>query len=281
MKNSFNSFKNNSLPDISYFRDENTNKNIGFRYLNGIDTPLVFLHGFNGSSKSWAFQFSYFFKKNKVIAIDFPGFGSSEHFDYTMESLADKFNSLLDSLNVKKYFLIGQSMGGQLAQLMAIKYEKNLKGLVLCCTHTGYGASINEPLPKNRIERINERIKLDNKQFGDLRIQKMLPNLNDSKLFNFLSKIAGEVTIEGIESGSKAMHCLDTTSFLSKLDTPCLIITSEFDSVVPHEKSKKLINTIKNNMHIQLPNVGHAPYCEDHQKFNQIVENFLINSNKK
>ena len=275
-KNSSN-FDDCFIPNISYYLEKNKNFKIGYRHSKGSKTPLVFLHGYNGNSKSWGFQFNHFAKNHEMIAIDFPGFGKSDTFPFTMESFSKVCNNLLISIDIKNFVLIGQSMGGQLAQIIAKNYESKIKGLVLCCTHTGYAKKPSDPLPESRLIRIEERTKLSDKDYGNLRIQKMLPNLDDVNLFNFLSKIASEVTVEGVKNGALAMNTLDTTEFLSNLNIPCLSITSSNDIVVPISKSNKLNNLIKNNDHFEMKGVGHAPYCENYKEFNSKLEKFIKN----
>ena len=66
------------LPDLENGIDNDFNINISYRIKKKSNKPyLVFLHGYNGSSKSWVFQFEYFSKYYSVLAIDFPGFGTS------------------------------------------------------------------------------------------------------------------------------------------------------------------------------------------------------------
>ena len=67
------------LPKVSLYRDLKENIIISYRKHEVRNKPyLVFLHGYNGNSKSWAYQFKYFRKDFSIIAIDFPGFGQSQ-----------------------------------------------------------------------------------------------------------------------------------------------------------------------------------------------------------
>ena len=60
---------------------------------------LVFLHGFNGSSKSWSQQISYF-NEHVVIAIDAPGFGESDVVGESMAAIANETAGLIRNLNL-------------------------------------------------------------------------------------------------------------------------------------------------------------------------------------
>ena len=90
------------LPPLSSFQNEASGMITSYRVnqpqIENSERPaLVFLHGFNGSSKSWACQFSHFTSQT-VIAIDAPGFGESQIFDGGMVAIADEVAALISSL---------------------------------------------------------------------------------------------------------------------------------------------------------------------------------------
>ena len=90
--------------------------------------PLLFLHGFTGSEKSWD-EF-----RNKLnlptIAIDCPGHGSNLIEDlsnpYTFEDWEKEFNSYLNQNHLEKITLCGYSMGGRLAITFASKFPNKI-----------------------------------------------------------------------------------------------------------------------------------------------------------
>ena len=90
------------LPPLSNFRNEASGTITSYRInqsqIENTERPaLVFLHGFNGSSKSWACQFAHFTSQT-VIAIDAPGFGESQSVDGGMVAIADEVAALIASL---------------------------------------------------------------------------------------------------------------------------------------------------------------------------------------
>ena len=100
------------LPELQIFSDKEYNLNTSFR-INKFDDniPIVFLHGFNGNSKSWAFQFLHFRDKRSVIAIDAPGFGKSDATNLNMFEIAKLVNNLLTNLEIKKLRQRASKMG--------------------------------------------------------------------------------------------------------------------------------------------------------------------------
>ena len=266
----------NQLPDPVIFKDNKYNLKISYRYQKiNKEIPILFLHGFNGSSKSWAYQFDYFKNKRSIIAVDAPGFGQSDPADLDMLSIAHIVYNLLRSINIVRCDLVGHSMGGMLAQIMASQYNSLINKVILSCTHKGYALLKGSPLREPYRLRLEQRKKMSDKKFGQLRIQKMLPELKNEEIFKFLSLISAEINEGSIQSGGMAMQTLDTTDYLSKLNQDCLILKGSKDIVVSNERSYELEKLLKHAKIKELQNVGHAPYCEDANTFNGEVENFF------
>ena len=82
-----------------------------------------------------------------------------------MEEFSDEIVDFLEYLKVKSAILIGNSMGGMLAQILAYKLANKCKGLFLSCTYKGKACHKAEPLAKNYEQRISERNKLNDRDF--------------------------------------------------------------------------------------------------------------------
>jgi pimeloyl-ACP methyl ester carboxylesterase len=100
----------------------------------GTNAPaLVFLHYWGGSSRTWRHVIQALTPAFRSIAIDQRGWGQSDKppSAYTLDMLADDAQGLIDSLNLGHYILVGHSMGGKVAQLLASRQPAGLTGLVL------------------------------------------------------------------------------------------------------------------------------------------------------
>ena len=266
------------LPVLKLYFDKKLGLNVSYRYVEeNKELPILFLHGFNGNSKSWAHQFKYFKNKRSVIAIDFPGFGNSSALDTDMETIANMFIRLLKTLNISSFQIVGHSMGGMLAQVIAINYEKLVDKLILSCTHNGFAISKEKPLGIDYLKRIEQRKKLTNKEFGKIRVSKMFAEskIINKETYKFLASISEEITEGAISSGGIAMQTLDTSKSLQNLSIECLIITATEDIIVSEKQKIALKNSIPKAISKELSNLGHAPYCEDPESFNNLLEEFL------
>ena len=266
------------LPKIEIYNDGTSGLKLSYRYLkNKNKKTIVFLHGYNGNSKSWAYQFKFFKHNYSLISFDFPGFGKSDDMkDPDMFKVSDLIIRALENLKIREYYIIGHSMGGMLAQILSINKNASIIKMVLSCTHKGYSMKYKKPLREPYNKRLHERHKLSDVEYGKLRISKMLPGLQDKEIFDFLCLISRETSSEAIVCGGSSMQILDTTDVLSKIKIPCLILTGSDDIVVSKEKSLFLYNSIKNALHTEIKGVGHAPYCENAMEFNEKINSFLL-----
>lgn len=94
---------------------------------------LVFLHYWGGSSRTWLPVIEHLSNDHRCVAIDFRGWGKStkDAADYSLDTLATDVIQVVESLGLKEYFLLGHSMGGKVAQLVAARQPRELKGLIL------------------------------------------------------------------------------------------------------------------------------------------------------
>ncbi len=97
------------------------------------DTTLVFLHYWGGSSRTWRHVTSSLSSSFHTIATDHRGWGDSDApaNGYGLLDLADDVLGVIEALEVTRYVLVGHSMGGKVAQLLASRQPAGLVGLVL------------------------------------------------------------------------------------------------------------------------------------------------------
>jgi pimeloyl-ACP methyl ester carboxylesterase len=106
---------------------------VRIRYVRrGSGPPLVLLHGIAASIYSWRYLIPALTTDHDVLAIDLPGFGGSDQPpDLSWELYARVVPALLQRLDVERPILIGHSMGGAVAVMLAAPHPERFSGLVL------------------------------------------------------------------------------------------------------------------------------------------------------
>lgn len=97
------------------------------------ELPLVFLHYWGGSSRTWDKVVAALPDRYRTIATDHRGWGQSDApaSGYALKDLADDAQGVIAALGLGRYILVGHSMGGKVAQLLASRQPVGLLGLVL------------------------------------------------------------------------------------------------------------------------------------------------------
>lgn len=112
-------------------------------HVNGVDINLIdrgegsptllFLHFWGGSSRTWGPVVESLSEVNRCVAIDFRGWGGSskEAAVYDLVTLADDVVDLIKVLDPGHFVIVGHSMGGKVAQLVAARHPEGLERLIL------------------------------------------------------------------------------------------------------------------------------------------------------
>jgi pimeloyl-ACP methyl ester carboxylesterase/ketosteroid isomerase-like protein len=97
------------------------------------ELALVFLHYYGGSSRTWDKVVKALPDRYRIVATDHRGWGDSAApaQGYRIEDLANDAEGVIEALSLTRYVLVGHSMGGKVAQLIASRRPKGLAGLVL------------------------------------------------------------------------------------------------------------------------------------------------------
>lgn len=239
----------------------------------GQGQPILILHGWGGSSDSWlSVQGILANQGYKVTCPDFPGFGKSKTpFEpWDAGDYLKWLNNFIDTLDFKKIFLLAHSFGGRIGIKFSAKYPEKLKGLIL-----SNSAGIKHP------PSLHQRIfwllaKIGNLLFSQrplIRFRERARNV----LYN-LAQRKDYLEAEGtMKETIKKILADDSTSDLSQIKTPTLIIWGQKDRMVPLKDAYIIKEKIPNSKLIILPKVGHSPHLEVPEKLSEIIIQFLSN----
>lgn len=238
---------------------------------------VVLLHGFLGSHKIWESTIRNLSKSYRVIAIDLPGHGGSENFGYvhTMELMAKSVKAVMDFLRLKKYVIIGHSMGGYAALAFADLYPDNLKGL--CLYHsTSYADSEEKKRDRNRSIKA---VKANHKVYTSDVIKNLFATKNIKYLkgeISFAQKIAARTSKQSITASLEGMKDRPHRDIiLGMAHFPVMMVIGELDNVLPHEQLLEQLELIKDKHLLYLEHDGHMGFLESPRKSNQALRKFL------
>lgn len=227
--------------------------NVFYKRHIGFGVPVVLLHGWGGSNVSFSGAYDYLCGLNRdVIAIDFPGFGSSDFPppEWGIDDYALCVNELVRLLKLRKATLVGHSFGGRVALCLA-SYEW-IEGIMLV---DSAGLKPRFSLKKTyrvwRYKRAKRKGK-DLTSFG---------SLDYLMLSQSMKSVFVRIVNTHLDDRLKSISC------------PVLIVWGKRDKDTPLYMARKLKRKIKGSTLIFLEG-GHFAYAEDYLRFNLILSEF-------
>lgn len=220
---------------------------------------LVFLHYWGGSSRTWAPVMERLASGNRCVAIDFRGWGQSskDASDYSLETLASDVIGVIEELGLKQFFVLGHSMGGKVAQLVAARHPPGLKGLIL------YAPAL--PTPLNVPEEVRKQfIGLYQSREG---AEIVIRNLTPHPLSDVFREQIIEDTLRGSPGAKRAWPeegmIADISDEASKITAPVHIIAGGDDSVEPEAALRAEFGKVLKRVNfVVIPGVGHIAPLE-------------------
>jgi pimeloyl-ACP methyl ester carboxylesterase len=251
------------------------------REVEGRGEPVVFVHGLLASSATWEDVLRPASAGHPAIAVDLPGFGCSDRpfpHDYTVGGEAADLRAYLDARGVSRAILVGNSLGGSVAMLVAAVHPDRVSALVLAAP-----ATPDLEIPWNL--RILRR-----RFIGEL-LMAMTSRPSVAwglrhRLFANGSRVTEHaiddawfpLTIPGTRRAALAAVRSDPQRYLgleSRIRVPTLILWGREDRLLPVAQAERLAHRIPGSRLLILPDAGHLPQRERPEAFARAAAEFI------
>jgi len=247
----------------------------------GKGRPLLAISGVSGGTWSYEESIAAWSPHFRVLVFDNMGAGLSSKPDrpYTIAQMADHAAAVMDGADVERAHIVGLSMGGMIAQEVALRHPARVWGLVLGCTHCG-GSERIPPAPEV-IQRFADNKGLSpeeivDKNLGFLVTPEFLQSGSESlQRYRERQLRAPWQPDYALQRQLEAIRNFDTCDRLAAIKTPTLILTADRDLLVPPENGRTLASRIPGAEIKDLNNSGHLIHLESAQAFQQSVLRFL------
>lgn len=251
--------------------------------VHGNGEALVGISGYGMSSAGWMTAMHIFGEEYRMVILDNRGTGRSDKPDipYSMEMMADDVVGLLDIIGIDAAHIFGISMGGLIAQNLALRYPQRVINLVLACTHCGgthYVAAdakvVWRLLDFERAQKLTPEENL--REMMPLMCSQQFLDDNPGIIEQFVVWNTKYPTpLHGSTRQLEAMQGHDTYARLPEINAPTLVISGDIDKIVPVENSKLLADRIPDAELVIIENMGHGFFIEAADEFNKTVLDFL------
>jgi pimeloyl-ACP methyl ester carboxylesterase len=242
--------------------------------------PVVLIMGWGGDHTAWAFQMQALAGTHRVIALDNRGAGQSDQPDipYSIPGMAEDVAGLMEGLGVARAHICGASMGGMIAQELALRHPARVRTLQLHCTLgriDPYGTLLVENLLRVRAREDREewaramlpwvicrKTVRERPEFVELMLQRSLDNPYPT-------------SYAGLRRQAEAIGAHDTLERLPAIRVPTLVTLGAEDILVPPAFSREVHARIPGAELTVIPDAGHVHFLEQPDAFNAAMLAFL------
>ncbi len=238
----------------------------------GTGLPVLLLHAFPLSAKSFAPQLSAAPKGVQLLVPDHRGFGQSAAGPFSIESIAQDALALLDALKIGQAVVGGVSMGGYAAMALLRLDASRVKALVLCDTQ----ATADDDAGRERREATALQVERDGLGgFAKAMAGKLLaPGAAEAVVREVEAMIRSQEP-KAVAAASRALgQRADSRELLGRFAGPAMVVVGEHDAITPKPKAVQLHELLKGSRLVTIEGAGHLPQLEQPERFNQALGEF-------
>ena len=245
--------------------------------------PLVCLHGIGGDATSFRAQIAGLAGPNqRVLSWDMPGYGGSAPLAaMDFAALCERLCAALDELGLGRVIIAGQSIGGMIAQEMAIRHPGRVAGLVLIATVPGFGGrddSFRDAFLAARLAPLDQGVGM-----GALAAEAIPAVLGPAVLDPAVDSAIRDEAIAAMAAIPESAYrqvLATLVSFNRREDQhlitcPCLLIAGGKDDNSPARVMERMADRLPDAALLVIENAGHLVNSEAHRDCNKAIGAFL------
>jgi pimeloyl-ACP methyl ester carboxylesterase len=244
--------------------------------ITGEGEPLLMIMGFVSDSRMWILQTPAFSPHYKCITFDNRGVGMSSRppGPYTMEQMAGDALAVMDDAGIERAHVLGVSMGGAIAQNLALKAPERVKSLTLAVTWCHRNPWLD------RLSDIGRHFaSMGHDEFGRgvlLFLFSPAFVINNPEMIAMIEQMVLEFEPppETFVNQLAAVVDHDVREQLATLTLPALVVSARRDIMVPPELGEIVATSIP-GARFELLDGGHAVNAENAAEFNRVILEFL------
>jgi pimeloyl-ACP methyl ester carboxylesterase len=233
--------------------------------LSATKKTLLFIHGAGGTKNHWFHQFGGLKSKFNIVVVELPGHGaSSAQGANRVERYAEDIAHVIDAVAPTPPVLAGHSMGGAIAQIVALNFTKKISGLIL--VGTGCRLKVVPSILDGLLEDFGETVKMINRYaFSKKAPDTLVQQGTDEMIKTPPSVLHGDFL---------ACDRFDICEKIGNISHPALILCGEDDRLTPVKYSEFLLKNLPDASLKTFPEAGHMVMMEKPEEVNAAIQHF-------
>ncbi len=248
--------------------------------VHGKGDPIVFIHGLGADRQTWMFQLQDLQNDFQAVIFDNRDAGKSSRSEksYDIAQLAQDTIALLESLGIERCHLVGASMGGAIAQQIALSAPERLATLSLLSTYSSVDSRMRAAIEAwARLYRVLPRSEMVRSWFPMLygrRFWDEQPEMIE-ELIQLTIDNPDAPDVDSFARQSNAALSHDTSGRLPEIKTPTLVLCGEADPLTPPAFSEEIAKSIPDARLDTYAETSHAFFIERAADVNSMLADFF------
>lgn len=231
--------------------------------------PVVFIHSAGGNTTHWAAQLAHLRKTRRALALDLRGHGLSQppkDRDYRLVSQTRDIDAVVNRAGIRKFILVGHSMGGSVSVAYAGFHPDRVSGLLMVDTG-GDSRQFSEIQRQQIIKAMkSDAFTTVTEIYWDQLLEGSTPDVYE-RIMNDMKKMPKEMVISQV----RELFLFDPKPSLSRYQGPKLAV------VTPSNDTKFSLHRIRSGFpHVVVKGTGHWIHLDKPDEFNIILDGFLM-----
>src|SRR5262245_20306040 len=246
----------------------------------GAGDPVVLIMGLSGDHLAWGFQVGALAERYRVVVFDNRGAGQTDSPDipYTIRMMAEDTRGLMDALGIAEARVVGVSMGGMIAQELALQHPERVRALHLGCSMARHDAHLSALSAgwqevRARLGREEAMRVIGPWLFGAVTYNER-PEFVEMIIQNGLANPYPQ-TVTGFNRQTEAVMAHDTLDRLKAIRCPTLVSVAEEDILLPPRFSRQLVAAVPGARFELVQAGGHVYFWERPDVFNALCLDFF------
>ncbi|MFI9720525.1 alpha/beta fold hydrolase [Streptomyces sp. NPDC052396] len=231
--------------------------------------PLVFIHGWTADRHRWDHQMAHFAPHRRVIRLDLRGHGESGGVPHAIGELAGDVRALLDQLAVDRFIPVGHSMGGMIAQALALAQPERIERMVLV-------DSISRMVYSRRRGLLMDLSRLAPfRLFVTANIHRAFAPGHPRAEIRRYARASAATPREVVMNGYRAMRAFDVLDRIGEIQAPVLLVHGYHDIQLPVPQMLRMAKGYPNAVVRIIGDAGHELPVENPAALSSAIDWFL------
>lgn len=232
-----------------------------------IDTPapypgaptVVLLHGLACTAAlNWASTYSALSEVARVVAFDLRWHGQGiDHAHYALEDCADDVAAVLDELRIDAAVVVGYSLGGSIAQLVAHRHPSRVEGLVLCSTAGYWQGHLGERIFFPLWDRFFAQATRPRAHAHVQHVRRGRVSGGGAPMTSWATEEMRGISPWALGHAMAALGNFDSSAWIGEVRAPTAVVVTGQDKAIPTARQHELAASIPSAVVYEVPG-GHA-----------------------